>query len=194
MTDVPDSPEGFFETYVPARFAEIEEQLSGKSSAGCISFRVGEDIWSLRLQGGQLVQSRELEDDVLVQVTMAAADFGPIVVQSARQQDEAELKPEGQIAAYKAMTIDEPTAELVRRVAGTIVLAIQDDEDVRRLAVTPGNREPNLDTPECLIEVRMSDLLEMQENQSNPMQLMMSGKLKIQGNMQLPMALMGIFA
>jgi len=50
-----------------------------------------------------------------------------------------------------------------------------------------------LDYAECTIECKMADLLDAEEKRQTPMQLFVGGKLKITGNVQIAMALAGVF-
>ncbi|HMJ14953.1 MAG TPA: SCP2 sterol-binding domain-containing protein, partial [Polyangiaceae bacterium] len=61
------------------------------------------------------------------------------------------------------------------------------------LVLTPGSAAPNLDAPECRIECLMGDFMDMQTGKLNPMQLALSGRIRILGNAQIPMALSGVF-
>ena len=192
MAEVPESPEEFFNTYVPSRFAEVQEKLEGKSSAGSIVFRVGAEEFALRLNDGKLDVSKGMTDDAVMQVTVSEADFVPIVVEGARGQEEKGQRPESQMAADKIMSIDQAKADLIRGVKGTLCFAITDAGETRKISMTPGVAEPNLESPECELQCQMSDFIEMQGGQVNPMQLTMQGKLKIVGNAQIPMALMGM--
>lgn len=192
--DVPDSPEAFFTQYIPARFETVKEGIAGKSSTGCMTFRiidVGE--WSLRIKDGELVVSPGMAEDVVLQVTAAKADFEPIFVQGAVLQEGAPIGAEHQVLAFKVLTVDEERVKLVKGIAGSVAFAIDSDGTIHHLAVTPGAQAPKLDDAECRLEVKMNDFMEMQTGQQNPMQLAMSGRIKIVGNAQIPMALSGVF-
>ncbi len=195
MSDVPETPERFFTEYLPTRFAHVKASLAGKSSCGSMTFRVsGGGEWSLRLENGDLFIEPGTREDVIVQVTIGPEDFVPVFVQGARLQEQEAPRPEAQIMAFRALTIDDERAKLVRGVQGTVAFVVTDGEHKRTLAITPGKGVPNLDAPDCKLECQMSDFLDMQTGKQQPVQLAMSGKIRIVGNAQIPMALSSVFA
>ncbi|MCA9591848.1 MAG: SCP2 sterol-binding domain-containing protein [Myxococcales bacterium] len=194
MSDVPETPKDFFTQYIPSRFEAMKSAFAGKTSAGSMVFRVsGAGEWTLTLEAGELVVSEGQKDDVIIQVTVSEDDFTPIFVQAALQQEDEPIKPEQQVMAFKAITVDEERAKLVRGIAGSVAFVVSDDEKVHKLVITPGAAKPNLDAPDCRLECSMNDFLDMQTGKQNPMQLAMGGKIKIVGNAQIPMALSGVF-
>lgn len=195
MADVPETPSEFFNQYVPSRFSAIQDALAGKSSSGCITFRVTDaGEWSLRLKDGALVIEDGMGDDVIIQVTLDANDFAAILVEGARQQEAKDQKPENQVVALKAITIDETRANQVRGVAGSVSLVISDGDTTRRLTLTPGSQAAKVDSPDCKLSCQMNDFVDWQEGKIQPMQLVMTGKMRIEGNAQIPMALTAVLA
>ena len=53
MTVIPDTANEFFTQYVPERFTTVKAGVAGKTSAGCLTFRVGDDTWSMRVTSGE---------------------------------------------------------------------------------------------------------------------------------------------
>jgi hypothetical protein len=195
MSEVPESPSDFFMHYVPSRFEQIKTGLAGKSSSGSMTFRVtGDGEWSLRLDAGELRVEPGMRDDVILQVTVQPQDFGPVFVQGARLQASDAPRPEAQLLAFRALTIDAERAGFVRNVQGTVAFVVTDGAERRKLAITPGKAEPKLEAPDCQLECQMSDFLDMQTGKAQPVQLAMSGKIRIVGNAQIPMALSSVFA
>ena len=195
MSNVPDSPEEFFTQYIPTRFAAVKGGLAGKSSSGSMVFRVapGKE-WTFRLKTGELDIAPGMADDVILQVTVPESDFKAVFVHGAEQSEGQELKPEAQVMAFKALTIDSEKAKLVKNVSGSVAFVITDGDAVRKLVITPGKAAPKLDAPDCKLECQMSDFIDMQSGKVQPIQLAMSGKIRIVGNAQIPMALSGVFA
>ena len=194
MSAVPESPEPFFCEYIPQRFEGVKGGLAGKTSAGAMTFRVvdvGE--WSLRLLNGELLVSKGLADDVVLQVSVSAQDFKPIFVHGAELQEGEELRPDQQILAFKVLTVDAERVKLVKSVPGNVAFVIRDGDRAHRVVVTPGSAAANLEAPDCRLECMMSDFMDMQTGKRNPMELAMSGKIKIIGNAQLPIALSSVF-
>jgi putative sterol carrier protein len=194
MTDVPESPKEFFSQYLPSKFESLKAGLAGKSSNGSMVFRVqGAGEWTMRLNNGELEVSEGMQDDVIIQVTCNPEDFKPIFVQGAAMQGDVELKPEQQVMAFKALTVDAERVKLVKNIVGTVSFVVDAGGATHKLAITPGNAAPKLDAPDCKLECKMNDFMDMQTGKQNPMQLAMAGKIKIVGNAQIPMALSGVF-
>jgi putative sterol carrier protein len=193
MSVVPETPDEFFLTYVPQRFETVKGSVAGKSSAGCLTFRVGDAAWSLRVKSGELQVSSGMTQDVILQISVPERDFKAIVVRGAELQEREPLNAEQQLLAFKVLTIDAERLALVRGVRGSMAFIVNDGGTPHKLVVTPGNAVPNLAEPECRLECLMSDFMDMQTGKLNPMQLAMSGRIRIIGNAQIPMALSGVF-
>lgn len=195
MSDVPESPSAFFTTFLLAKFEAMKAAVSGKSSAGAMTFRVlGEGEWSLRLVDGTLTASDGMPDDALLQITMSAADFAAIFVAGARAAASEPPRPEGQVFAFKALTIAPDRARLVKAIPGSLAFVVKDEGAIRTVVVTPGIAPPKLEAPECRIECSMADFQDIQSGKQLPLQLLMSGKMKMTGNAQIPMALSTVLA
>lgn len=195
MSDVPETPEAFFTRYIPQRFELVKAALAGKTSVGSMTFRVeGAGEWSLRLADGELRVSEGMADDVILQVTIPADDFKPVLVRGAELQEGEPARPDQQILAFRVLTVDAERVKLVKSVQGNVAFVVRDGERSHKIVVTPGTAKPNLEKPDCRLECLMSDFMDMQTGKQNPMQLAMAGKIRITGNAQIPMALSGVFA
>jgi len=194
MSDVPETAREFFSEYVPERYETVKAALAGKSSIGCLTFRVvGEGEWSLRIAGGELVIEPGMASDVILQISIRPADFKPVFVRGAELQEREPLRPEAQMLAFKVLTVDAERIKLVNSVTGTIAFVMAAGELTHRLFVTPGKQAVNLESPECKLECQIGDFMDMQTGKQNPMQLVMAGKIRILGNAQIPMALSSVF-
>ncbi|MBX3183649.1 MAG: SCP2 sterol-binding domain-containing protein [Polyangiaceae bacterium] len=195
MASVPDSPEAFFTQYLPEQFGSITEDLSGRSSAGSVTFRVtGAGEWSLALKDGALVVLPEQQSDVIVQVTLNDTAFAALVVAAAREHEATFTKLEHQAKIIRLITLDDTRVNQVRQIAGSVALSVTDEDAVHQVTITPGAREPNLTAPECRVSCHQRDFEEIQAGKVQPMQLVMTGKMRIEGNAQIPMALMAVLA
>jgi hypothetical protein len=161
------------------------------SSVGSVTVRVpGVGEWSLRIDEGRLVVTRALEDDVIVQLTIPADDFCPLIVQGVQRASDPVKAGR---AFLKALSLDAETARLIRHVPGSILLEARDGPHVRKLLFTPGRRAANLDAADCTISCALSDLEAVQAGRARGMDLFTSGKLTLRGNVQLALALSGLF-
>ena len=193
MTEVPTDPEQFFERYVPDRYRAVGP-WQGLTSPGSMVFRVDQQSFSYRIVQGRLETGRDVPSDTIVQVTIPAADFEPIVVAAARAHELEGSNVEQQLLAFRALLVDAERVAMVRATAGTIGLLVAGPSERHRAYLTAGTNQPNLALPECGIECALSDFLDMQTGKLHPLQLAFAGRIKITGNAQIAMALSGVLA
>jgi SCP-2 sterol transfer family protein len=190
---IPSSPESFFGQYIPERFSGLPgfEQVS---SLGSVVFAVPEvGTWSFRLRAGQLSCEHGLAGDAVVRITIPQASFEPIVVRGTERMASLSLSPEKQMLAFRALTLDPERVAQIRSVVGSVSFAVLEGQVSHRVYVTPGNAEPNLAKPECEISCESEAFWGLQSGTQNPIELLMSGKIKIAGDAQIPMALSSLF-
>jgi hypothetical protein len=195
MTEpVPTDPAAFFSAYLPERARALEAKLDGVTSVGSVTFRVPETgEWSLRLFDGKLETTTGSDADVMIQVTIPLADF-PILISEPLERLGVANTTAGVAGPLRALAAKPETARLIRHVPGSVLFVVRDGDVKRRLLITPGRRVANLESAECTIECTLSDLIDSQTRGVSPMQLFVAGKLRLSGNVQIAMALSGIFA
>ena len=190
---IPSSPEAYFSQYIPERFSGLPgfEQVS---SLGSVLFAVPEvGSWSFRLRAGQLLCELGLASDPVVRVTIPEASFEPIVLRGTERMAGLQLSPEKQMLAFRALTLDAERVAQIRSVVGSVSFAVLDGNSSHRVYVTPGSAEPNLASPECEISCESEAFWGLQSGTQNPIELLMSGKIKIAGQAQIPMQLSSLF-
>jgi hypothetical protein len=193
MSGVPSSPEAFFGSYIPARFAELTG-FDQATSAGSVLFALpGVGEWAYRLTRGKLLIDQSPSADAIVRITIPEVSFGPIVVAGAERLAGQTLSPERQLLAFRALTLDAERAAQIRAVTGSVAFAVVDRAGTHRVYVTPGLSAPNLAQPECEISCEADAFWGLQSGTHNPIELLMGGKLRIAGDAQIPMALSGLF-
>jgi hypothetical protein len=191
MESPPLDPEEFFASFLPSRFESVAQHYAGVTSVGSVAFRIDEQVWSYRLSDGRLELLREMEDDVVLQVTVPGDDFGSLIAAAAERRANAGSAVPA--SAFRALRLDPETARLVRRVPGSVLFVARDGDEKRRLLITPGRREAKLATPDCTIESNLDDWVQAETGGAQAaMQLFVSGKLKITGNIQIAMALSSV--
>ena len=162
-----------------------------------IGLRVlGAGEWTLRIVGEQLLVSAQIQPDVALQVSLAAHDFGPLVVAPlrralAQRSGEASAAPAGLWTRLGRW--DEETVDLLRRQNAGILLRIQDGELKRCVALTPGIHPYSLEAAECTIDCALADLEQLQAKQGNPLDLFYAGQIRISGDAQIALAMAGLF-
>ena len=193
MSPVPSLPDAFFNTYIPTRFAELAG-FAPISSVGSVLFAVpGLGHWAYRLSAGKLLVDSIVGSDVIVCITIPESSFVPIVVAGAERLAGQALSPERQLLAFRALTLDAERVALIRGVVGSVAFAVVDGPSTHRVYLTPGAGVPNLAQPECEISCDADAFWGLQSGTHNPIELLMSGKLRIAGDAQIPMALSGLF-
>jgi hypothetical protein len=132
--------------------------------------------------------------DVVLQITLAESAFALLFVRAAERAAEGPLEPERYLLALRALGIDQERADLVRQTAGTVALEIQGPDQRHRVLLTPGTAAPELDHPTCRILVDYQDFSDMQTGKAVPLQLLLAGKILIEGNAQGLMVLGSLLA
>jgi hypothetical protein len=167
MSSVPSSPDAFFSSYIPARFAELIG-FEHASSAGNVVFTVpGVGAWAYWLTAGKLLVAAGARPDTIVTITIPEASFEPIVVAGATRLAGQALSPERQLLAFRALTLDAERVSSIRSVAGSVSFAV--------------------------ISCESEAFWGLQSGSHNPIELLMGGKLRIAGDAQIPMALSSLF-
>ncbi|HEY3667600.1 MAG TPA: SCP2 sterol-binding domain-containing protein [Polyangiaceae bacterium] len=193
MNSVPSAPEPFFTQYIPARFAALTG-FDAISSPGSVVFAVpGTGSWGFRLRAGRLVQEPGEAPDVVVRITVPQESFEAIVVRGTERLAGLELSVERQMIAFRALTLDAERVAMIRNVKGSVSFAVLDGASTHRVYVTPGAAEPNLTAPECEVSCEADAFWGLQTGTTNPLELLMNGKLRIAGDAQIPMALSSLF-
>jgi|1185.fasta_scaffold357428_2 hypothetical protein len=190
MNDIPRSPERFFGEYVPAELARMGASLGKLSSVGAVVFDLGESgAWSLRIEAGAPSVKPGIDAEPLVRLSMNAADFEPIIVGGAERIAESGA-PGQKLVAARVLTVDADRARLLRDAPGSVALKLKATGGAEhRLTLTLGATPPKLDAPDCEIECALEDLWAIQSGTKNPFELLMDGKLRMTGKVELAMAL-----
>jgi len=191
MSDVPEDPETFFSVFLAQRFESASPDLAGFSSIGSVLFRVtGVGEWSLRIGDGALECVREMEDDVVLQITVAPSDFPVLFVEPARRLGADRPLPR-QTAALRRLLGNAETSRLVRRVPGSVLVALNQGDRRCQLLVTAGRRRAEVESAECTVELDFDDWNAAEAGSVSLSDLFVKGKLRIRGNVQIAMALAG---
>jgi hypothetical protein len=190
MSEIPRSPARFFGEYVPAQLAQVGAALGNFSSSGAVVFDLGAaGAWSLRFESGTPSVKSGIAVDSLVRLTLAPADFEPIIVDGA-QKLALDSAPERALVAARVLTVDADRARLLREAPGSVVLKLKAESGVEhRLTLTLGSVAPKLDAPDCQVECALEDLWAIQSGAKNAFELLMDGKLRMSGKVELAMAL-----
>jgi hypothetical protein len=181
---VPTSPSEFFESYLPGWFA----RASGASvtSPGALVFHVGPDSYALRLDSGKLQVTRGAATDAILQVSLSPADFAALIREGAALLDSGNAD---RLLALRALSLDAERAKAVRNVDGSVAFELAEGDLVRTLLLSPGAAIAGASPPACTVQVAGSDFWALSRGERNPFELLMEGKIRMQGRMEVAMAL-----
>lgn len=188
MTSVPSSPRDFFEGYLPAWFARVG--VTQVSSPGSLVFHVGGESYALRLEGGKLqVQSRASTADAILQVSLTEADFAELVRQGGALFEDGATD---RVLALRSLSLDAERASLIRNVDGSVAFEIAEADLVRTLLLSPGVAVAGREPPACTVRLAAPDFWALSRGEKNPFELLMDGKIRMQGRMDVAMALSSV--
>jgi len=189
VSQVPGSPREFFESYLPGWFEKALAGGGGVTSPGSLVFHVGADSWVLRLVHGKLEVSTGATSDAILQVSMTPADFAEFI----RQGDALfQSGASDRLLALRSLTLDAERAKLIRNVDGSVAFEVTDDEQLRTLLLSPGVALAGASPPACTVRIAAADFWALSRGEKNPFELLMDGKIRMQGRMEVAMALSSV--
>lgn len=180
-------PSEFFEGYLPAWFASAVSSTA--TSPGALVFHVGSESYALRLEAGKLHVARGNATDATLQVSLTPADFMELL----RQADA--LFASGQsdrVLALRSLSLDAERAKAIRNVDGSVAFEISEGDSVRTLLLSPGASLAGATPPACTVRVSAADFWALSRGERNPFELLMEGKIRMQGRMEVAMALSSV--
>ena len=183
----PASPREFFESYLPGWFAAASP--SQVTSPGALVFHIGAESYALRLAAGKLQVKSGTAADAILQVSMAPADFAELIRQGDALFDSG---ASDRLLALRSLSLDAERAKLIRNVDGSVAFEIADGEQVRTLLLSPGVAIAGGAPPACTVRVAASDFWALSRGEKNPFELLMDGKIRMQGRMEVAMALSSV--
>ena len=187
MSQAPGSPREFFEQYLPSWFAKAE--AAAVTSPGALVFHVGNESFALRLEQGKLEVATGVATDAVLQVSLTPADFAELIRQGdALFQSGASDK----LLALRSLTLDAERAKLIRNVDGSVAFEITEGDEVRTLLLSPGAALAGSSPPACTVRIAASDFWALSRGEKNPFELLMDGKIRMQGRMDVAMALSSV--
>jgi hypothetical protein len=192
VSAAPRSPREFFESYLPGWFAATG--TSAISSPGSLVFHVGSESFALRLQSGQLQVSSEACTDAILQVSLSRTDFAALIEQA---EPLLQSGASDRVLALRALSLDAERARLIREVDGSVAFEVDESiagatPTVRTLLLSPGTALAGAAPPACTVRLAGADFWGLSRGERNPLELLMDGKLRIQGRMEVALALSSV--
>lgn len=187
MSAAPRSPREFFEGYLPGWFAATG--AAAVSSPGSLAFHVGSESFALRLLGGLLQVSSEAATDAILQVSLSRVDFAALIEQA---EPLLQSGANDRVLALRALSLDAERAKLIREVDGSVAFEIDESPELRTLLLSPGTALAGATPPACTVRLASADFWGLSRGERNPLELLMDGKLRIQGRMEVALALSSV--
>jgi hypothetical protein len=187
VSQAPSSPREFFEAYLPGWFHGAGAPQV--TSPGALVFHIGSLSYALRLEAGKLLVSPEAATDAVLQVSMTEADFAELIDQGAAL---FESGASDRLLALRSLSLDAERAQLIRNVDGSVAFEIADGELTRTLLLSPGALVAGSAPPACTVRVASVDFWALSRGEKNPFELLMDGKIRMQGRMDVAMALSSV--
>lgn len=165
----------------------LPEQLSSLGVARAITTSVSllvdveEQRYLVSVAPGNVQVTRESSNDATFRVQLTRASFDRFVGKAA--QLSLEESP-----AVRLLSLDAETVELIASVPGCLQARIEDGEEAHSIVFGPGS----LTEVGCTVIVSLSDLERVERGEAQPFELLMNGKLRIEGDPQIAMALASI--
>jgi hypothetical protein len=187
VSPAPATPREFFEDYLPGWFGK--NAGVGGTSPGALVFHVGAESYALRLEAGQLLVAAGSNADAILQLSLSVADFAELIHGA---QPLLDAGKSDRLLALRSLSLEAERAQMIRNVDGSVAFEITDAAEVRTLLLTPGIAAPGAAPPACTVRVAAADFWALSRGEKNPFELLMDGKIRIQGRMEVAMALSSV--
>jgi len=191
------SPKAFFETLLPAAFAEASPpDVTSRDPLVVHVCGPGGGAWSLTLEAGKLAVTPGASPGAVLQLSMTTAHFREAVAGVLRDRAVAAAQMTG--AAGRSVRLGRlvlPPDRLarVKALSGDIALELRDRDldDTYRYVITLGGAAPKLDAPKTTVTVDADDLVALVVARVPPQQALLGGRVRMAGDMNLPMQVVG---
>jgi hypothetical protein len=178
----------FVERELPERYAALCEANTQARPPVIFGLHVQElHTWSLAAHADHLQVQQALDDNRVLTVSLSEPDFERLVL------DQLTLFEQGApMIAPRALRWDDETRRLITAMPGSILVRIADQEATRKVWLTPGLRSLEVQEARCTIDCELGDLMAVKAGSQQVMELFLAGKLRIDGDVQLALALAGV--
>jgi hypothetical protein len=178
-------PKTFFESWLPDSFARVApaNDTSVIADVSCVA-QVEAETWHLSVTDGKLsVVAVGEECPATFRLVTDRKSFDRVIGEVAATQP--------RVPTLRAPRLDAETCRLVANVPGLLQLVVKEGTERYRVVFGPGSRDPQ--EVACTVSCDMQDVQAVREGRANPMELFMNGRLTLEGNIEVAMALGGLF-
>lgn len=182
-------PADWFERILPG----LPLQLPATTLAHAVAYHVhgaGGGTWTVGLRDGRLVTTAGMAPNVAAQLSMSAAHLREALTGALRDRLKAVLVKQGRAVTLPPVSRlpEDALVAAVAALGGSIAFEIGDREydDTYRFVLTLGNGPAAFERATTTIQVDADDLVGLAGARTPPWQILVSGKLRIQGDAGLP--------
>jgi hypothetical protein len=182
---VTNSREHFFVRWLPARFQEFVQASPQLNDTQCsILVQVdGEDYW-VEVNGGTLIStSGAREQTSTLRLHTDDHTFNQLIAPAAERADNND-------PMLRFVQLDSEALGLLQNVPGCLKLGVKGPDRIYSLVLGPGSQP--VDNIGCRVECSLADMLSLQKGEVQPIELLMDGRLTLDGDLQIAMALGGL--
>lgn len=150
----------------------------------------GGGVFAMGFVGGRLQIEQGTADSPPLQLSTSADDLRAFVAGSVR--DAIKAKAGGRVIDGKQLAkIFRVTGktEQVKAYSGDLALVVENGAASHKMTLTFGGKAPNTASPTTTISIALDDFLAMMGGELNPQAAFFSGKIRLDGDMNLAMGL-----
>lgn len=192
---IPTSASEFFEHWVPSRLGEVLARGVQLNTRCSVLVNVGSDAWVLAAKDSQVDVSRHHDSDVpnlAFRVFVSPEMFDRFVLADlANLPDLPENMPQSS-PLLKLFNLDDDSLALIQNIPGALQLIVHDGDSSAYCATLGPSSHP-LEPPACTLKCSLADAQALRAGTVQPMELFFGGRLQLEGDPQVAMALAGLF-
>lgn len=192
----------FFEEIIVEELAAIPMRADATNRPAVFHIEGGGGgTWSLRNEGGATVVETGDSEEALIQFSVSSEDFKELVYGSVRDRlkealgSAEELTSPHALKLFSMLMLTEGEAEtFTQSLSGDLQIQVDDPDEMLQytLTITFGAETPNLSAPRTQLFIAVDDWIEMVGGRVHPQQAFMQGKIRMDGDLSLPMTLMSL--
>lgn len=182
---IPEGAPDFFEEFFPEQFALHRHALGVGTTSSAVNFVIEDDgAWSFHVRDAQLVVARGSHPDARLQLLFTRDDFEAIAIRRARNEvaTRGTVSPRS-LGPFRLLFSLEKKRDWSEREAGNSLLFAIDDAGVRRkMHLVPG-AGPVPERARTVLHLKLADFLSLLNKESSGVAMLMSGRLRVSGDM-----------